>query len=191
MRRNCLPPARFGSRCCRSGLSTSSLRFRGIVPMLQTSAIHRMSGGRIRDHRVAVLHDPEGPQSDPSYTDADHRQDPSQSVQEPLGVSQDSPSTGTSMSLVITQRQVPCDPSGLRPSARCGFISWNRAARNWTMPVFNQSETPRHRTQQQAPVDQTGLGRVPATKRSYTSKSPESNDAETRIRWTAERVCEL
>ena len=28
------------------------------------------------------------------------------------------------------------------------------------MPVNNESETPCHRTQQQAPVDQTGLERV-------------------------------
>ena len=29
--------------------------------MLQTSAVQRMTGGRIRDHRAAVLHDTEGP----------------------------------------------------------------------------------------------------------------------------------
>ena len=66
--------------------------------MLQTSAVQRMSGGRIRDHRAAALHDPEGPESDPSSTGADHRQDRPQSVHKLLDVSQDSPLTGTSMS---------------------------------------------------------------------------------------------
>ena len=64
--------------------------------MLQTSAVQRMSGGRTRDHR-AVSHDPEGPESDPSFTDADDRQDRSQSVQKLLEVSQHSPWTETSM----------------------------------------------------------------------------------------------
>ena len=36
----------------------------------------------------------------------------------------------------------------------------NRAARSWTMPIFNGSETPRHRTRQQAPVDQTSRERL-------------------------------
>ena len=67
------------------------------VPMLQTSAAQRMSGGHIRDHRAAVLHDPEGPERKTSSTDADHRQDDSQLVQELLEVSKDSLSTGTSM----------------------------------------------------------------------------------------------
>ena len=62
----------------------SSNASRRQVPMLQTSAVQRMSGGRIRDHRAAVQHDPEGPESDPSFTDADHRQDHSQSVQKSL-----------------------------------------------------------------------------------------------------------
>ena len=66
--------------------------------MLQTSAVQRMGGGRIRDHRAAVLHDPEVPERAPSFRDADHRQDRSQLVQTLLGVSQDNPSTEKSIS---------------------------------------------------------------------------------------------
>ena len=57
------------------------------------------------------------------------------------------------------------------------------------MPVFNESETLRHRTRQQAPVDQTGLESVqPLSDRTHPSSRDEV--AETRIRLT-ERVCEL
>ena len=53
-----------------------------------------------------------------------------------------------------------------------------------------KSETPRHRTQQQAPVDQTRLERVQSLS-DRTHASPRVEVAETRIRLTTERVCEL
>ena len=58
------------------------------------------------------------------------------------------------------------------------------------MPVFKESETPRDRTQQQAPMDQTGLERVQPVS-DLTHASPLSRRRQTRIRLTAERVCEL
>ena len=39
---------------------------KAIQRQLQTSAAERMGGGRIRDHRAAVPHDPEGPEGCPS-----------------------------------------------------------------------------------------------------------------------------
>ena len=132
----------------------SSNASRRQVPMLQPSAVQRMSGGRIRDHRSRVPPDPEGPERDPSSTDADHRQDRSQSVQKLLEVSQDSPSTGTSMRSRSSSDKF-LRFKRLRSPAKWRFITWNRAARSQTMPILNESETPRHRTQQQALVDQT------------------------------------
>ena len=122
--------------------------------MLQTSAIQRMSGGRTRDR----LHDPDGPESDPSSTDAHHRQDRSQSVHVFLKVSQDSPSTGTSM-FSLSSSDKFLRSKWLRSTARWRFITWNRSSKSQKMPVFKESETPRHRTQQRA-LDQTGIERV-------------------------------
>ena len=48
----------------------------------------------------------------------------------------------------------------LRSLERWRFTTWSRAARNQTMPVSSESETPLHRTQQQAAVDQTGVERA-------------------------------
>ena len=48
----------------------------------------------------------------------------------------------------------------LRSLARWRFTTWSRAARNQTMPVSSESETPLYRTQQQAAVDQTGVERA-------------------------------
>ena len=81
----------------------------------------------IRDNRAAVPHDPEGPERerDPSSTDADHRQDRSQSVQKLLEVSQDSPSTGTSM-LSRSNSDKFLRSKRLRSPARWRFVAWNR-----------------------------------------------------------------
>ena len=110
-------------------------------PLLQTSAVQQVSGGPITDHRAAVLHDPEGPETDPSFTDAYHRQDRSQSVQKLLEVSQHSPSTETS-TLSRSSSDKFLTFERFRTPARWRFITRNRAARSQKMPVLNESEMP-------------------------------------------------
>ena len=64
------------------------------APMLQTSAVQRMGGGRIRDRRAAFLHDPEGLEREIRVS---QMQIIEKIVRSQCRVSQDSPSTGTSM----------------------------------------------------------------------------------------------